>query len=431
MTEPEPRITQGYARYVLGVLFSVSALSFIDRNVLSILIEPIKQEFGVSDTAMGLLAGPAFVLFYTLCGIPIARWSDRGVRRSIIALGVALWSLMTALSGLAQSFWQLAAIRVGVGVGEAAGGPPAHSLVSDYFPPHQRGRALSILALGIQAGIAFGVFAGAWLQEFFGWRWAFVAVGLPGLAVAALVRFSVRELPRGYSDAQARESEQEHSTADAFRYLGSLPSFRGILIAQSFIGVAGYGIAVWAPTFLVRVHGMGYGEVGTWIGFSTLLGATIGTYGGGALGDRLGAVDARRYLYVAAAAPILGAPLGLFFAASSQQTAALLCYAPFILAVALHSGPTFAMLQALAPPGMRAMSTAIMMFVANLIGMGAGPLVVGALNDLLAPHYGQDAIRFTLMFVVSLNVFAGLFFWLAARTLREDLQRTARYTQTA
>ena len=221
-----------YPNYVLAVLFFVYVFNFIDRTILSILIEDVKRELGVSDTAMGFLTGIAFAVFYTVAGIPIARWADVGVRRSIIALGLTVWSLMTAASGLVQNFGQLVAARIGVGVGEAAGSPPAHSLIADYFPPERRATALSIYSAGIYVGVLFGYLAGGWVNEFFGWRNAFFVVGLPGLLLALLVRFTVREPSRGQSEPPRAPSEPAavdeapEPWQDVFRFLWSLRSFR-------------------------------------------------------------------------------------------------------------------------------------------------------------------------------------------------------------
>ncbi len=210
MTSPardDSSISPAYANYVLAVMFLAYVFNFIDRQIISILLEPIKEDLGVTDTAMGFLTGTAFALFYATLGIPIARWADIWVRRSIIAIGTTIWSVMTAASGLAQSFLQMSIARIGVGVGEAALSPPAHSLLADYFPVERRATALGIYSMGIHIGILFGVVAGGWLEEFWGWRMAFVVVGLPGLLIAALVRWTVREPPRGGQDDTARPVE--------------------------------------------------------------------------------------------------------------------------------------------------------------------------------------------------------------------------------
>ena len=220
----DSEISLGYSYYVLGVLFTVYVFNFIDRQVLAILLEPIKQELHASDTAMGFLAGFAFVVFYTFAGIPIARFADRTSRRSVIAIGLAVWSAMTAASGLARSFTQLALARIGVGIGEAAGSPPAHSLLSDYFPPERRATALSIYATGVYIGAMIAFMAGGYIREHLGWRLVYLLVGLPGIPLALLVRTTVRELPRGFSESAPADTRVV-GTREVIRFLLSRRSF--------------------------------------------------------------------------------------------------------------------------------------------------------------------------------------------------------------
>lgn len=411
----------GYANYVLAVLFTVYVFNFIDRQILSILLQPIKDDLGVSDSAMGFLTGFAFAVFYTFMGIPIARWADRGSRVNVISVGLVIWSAMTALSGAAQSFAHLALARIGVGVGEAAGSPPSHSLISDYFPPQRRARALGLYSMGIHFGILFGFFFGGWLYEFFGWRAAFMVVGLPGLAVAVLLRTTVREPPRGQSEGLAVD-DQVDSVMDVFRFMWRLRSFRYMSLATSLVAFTGYGFITWVPTFLVRVHGMGYGEIGTWIGLEVGFAGAAGAFLGGLLADRGGLRDARWYMWWPAIATLVGTPFSLAFLLLPDQLAALLVFIPGLLLGAFYLGPTFSMTQGLAKPRMRAMASAILLFIINIIGLGAGPQTVGILNDLLNPAYGDHAVRYSLLIVGFINVVAAALYFLAARTLRADLR---------
>ena len=414
-----------YANYVLGVLFLVYVFNFIDRTILSILVEDVKQELGVSDTAMGFLTGIAFALFYTVAGIPIARWADVGVRRSIIALGLTVWSVMTAASGLVQNFGQLVAARIGVGVGEAAGSPPAHSLIADYFPPERRATALSIYAMGIYVGILFGFLAGGWINEYFGWRNAFFVVGLPGIALALVVRFTVREPQRGQSDLVTEDEAPEPWQA-VFRFLWSLRSFRHLAVGSGIAAFSGYGFATWAPTFLRRVHGMDSGEVGTWLGLIIGLGGMIGAPLGGWLADRLGQADRRWYVWVPAISAVVGLPFVVGFLLIEATTPSLLSYIPAVIFSAMYLGPTLAMIQAMVKLRMRAMASAVLFLILNLIGLGLGPQAVGALNDLLAASYGDEAVRYSLLIVSFTGLWAALHFVLAARSLETDLQAKNR-----
>jgi MFS family permease len=403
-------------------LFLVYVFNFIDRQILAILLEAIKKDLGASDTAMGVLSGFAFALFYTFAGIPIARWADRGSRRSIIALGLGVWSAMTAASGLAQSFVQLALARVGVGVGEAAGSPPAHSLIADYFAPHERATALSVYATGVYVGAMIAYLAGGYIVEYFSWRTAFLVVGLPGVFLALLVRFTIRELPRGYSEAR-RAVVEPASTADVLRYLATQKSFLLITFGGAVQSLSGYGVLAWGPTFLRRVHDMGSIEIGTWLGLIIGIGGAIGAYVGGRIADRLGRDDERAYARLCGGVCLLGVPFGVAFLVVGSRVPALLWFIPFYMLGAMYVGPMLSMCQGLVPLQMRATASAVLLFVLNLIGLGAGPTLVGFLNDVLAPTYGAEAIRYSLVVVTLGGVVSGALFLAATRTLVADLQR--------
>ncbi len=416
---PEPG-SPAYARYVLGLLFVVYVLNFVDRQILAILLEPIKAELGASDTGMGFLTGIAFALFYTVAGIPIARVADRGTRRTVIALGLAVWSAMTALSGVVRTFGQLALARIGVGVGEAACSPPAHSLLADYFPPERRATALAVYSMGIHVGVLFGFVIGGWMSQHFGWRLAFLVVGLPGLALAAVVRLTVREPPRHHLTATPL------SSATVLRTVWAMPTFRHMALGAALHSFAAYGIATWAPAFLARVHHMAPAEIGLWLGMITGIGGGIGAVSGGMLADRLSVRDARWALWLPAFASLVEIPFWLLFLFWPSPIPALLLGIPGVLGGAIWFGPVLATTQGLVRPDMRALASAILLFVINLIGLGAGPQAVGVLNDLLAPWAGTTAVRYSLLVVGVMNTWAALHFALAARTLRADLATPAR-----
>jgi MFS family permease len=430
MVRPRVPPSPAYARYVLGVLFAVYVVNFIDRQILAILLEPIKADLGVSDTAMGFLTGIAFALFYTVAGIPIARLADRSTRRTVIAVGLAVWSGMTVLSGLARSFGQLALARIGVGIGEAACTPPAHSLLADYFPPHRRGTALAVYGMGIHVGILFGFLVGGWMNALFGWRQALFVVGAPGLLLAVVVRLTVREPVRGAADGVIVGPEAVPFQA-AMREVRSLHSLLHMTLGAGLHSFAGYALAGWGPAFLARVHHMGSAEIGTWLGLITGFGGAAGAILGGVLSDRLGRRDARWTLWVPAIASTIEVPLLLASLLASSATMALVMLVPAVLAGAVWLGPIFAASQNLARPAMRAFTSAIMIFVVNLIGLGLGPQAVGVLNDVLGPRFGPEAIRYSLCLVGLTNLWAAAHFARAARTFRADLRREARLAQSA
>lgn len=269
--EPVPVVGGIYAYYVLGVLFVVYVFNFIDRQLLAILLQPIKEDLQVSDTAMGFLTGFAFAVFYTFAGIPLARVADRWVRRSLIALSLATWSVMTAVSGLARGFPDLALARIGVGIGEAGCTPPAHSLLSDYFPPEKRATVLSLYAIGVYVGVGIGFWLGGWIHDAFGWRTAFFVLGLPGVALALLVRITVSEPPRGLSERHV-VSDRDYQIRETCQFLATLPTGYRIGLAAAFHAFASYGLGAWIPTFFVRVHHMTPGELGQWLSWILALG---------------------------------------------------------------------------------------------------------------------------------------------------------------
>ncbi len=427
-TEEGEEVTPGYANYVLAVLFVVYVFNFIDRQVLAILLDDIKRDIGVSDTYMGFLTGFAFVFFYTFAGIPIARLADRTSRRTIIAVGLTVWSGMTAASGLVRNFTELALARVGVGIGEAAGSPPAHSLISDYFPPERRATALSIYATGVYIGVMLAFVGGGWIGEHFGWRSVYLVIGAAGIPLALVVRFTVRELPRGYSDRvkPTTEAAAQVPLGEAFGYLLGCRSFLWITAAAAIQSLSGYGVLAWGPTFLGRVHGMGRVDIGLWLGVIIGVFGTAGAYLGGRLTDRLSPHDIRWYMRLPAVESIAGVPFVLGFLFAPDPWIALVLFAPFYLLGAMYVGPMLSMTQSLVPPQMRAMTSAILLFVLNMVGLGLGPFLVGYLNDALAPTYGAEAVRYSLAVVGVIGGLASVLFYVSARHLAADLEALER-----
>ncbi len=411
-----------YRWYVLTVLVVVYVFNFIDRSVLGILVEPIRAELGVSDTMMGFLGGFAFAAFYTFMGIPIARMADRGVRRNIISVCLALWSGATALCGLAQNFVQLLLARIGVAVGEAGGSPPSHSMISDLFPADRRGTALAIYALGIPIGTMLGNLGGGWLTEYFDWRTAFIVVGLPGILLAVLVRFTVREPERGAAEGIALTPEDAPPVMEVFQYLWSKKSFRYMSIAGALHAFVGNGIGYWIPAMFNRSHDLSSAQMGTalfWLGFASI----AGTFLGGYLGDKLGARDKRWYMWLPMIATIVKVPFSAFvYLWYDPYTALWVLSIPYFLG-AYWFGPTFAMTQGLVGLRMRALACSLLLFVINIIGLGLGPQFVGILSDVFAAttDLGPDSLRWALTVSLICNPFSAALYWLAAKTLREDL----------
>ena len=406
--------------YALSVLVVVYTFNFIDRQILSILIEPIKADLGLSDSAIGLLTGFAFALFYATLGIPIARLADRSNRRNLIAIALAVWSAMTALSGVAQNFWHLLLARIGVGVGEAGCSPPAHSMIADYFPAEKRATALGIYSLGIPVGILFGFIAGGYLAETVGWRQAFFIVGMPGLVLALLVRLSMREPPRGMAEGRADTSDQP-SIVETIQVLMAKRSFRHLAFGAALTAFVGYGVVTWMPSYLIRSHGLSIGDAGWYLGLILGIPGGIGIALGGWMADRYGNRDTRWYLWVVSAALLIGVPFtfGVYLADSS--TLALLA---FIIPVALgnfYQATTFSQTQGLVSLRMRAVAAAVLLFILNIIGLGAGPQAVGIVSDLLEPSFGRESLRYSLFIFSFVNVWAAYHYYAAGKYLEADL----------
>ncbi|MFN0178485.1 MAG: spinster family MFS transporter [Gemmatimonadales bacterium] len=417
-----PVYSQSYLRYALGLLVIVYTFNFIDRQILVILQESIKQEMGLSDGQLGLLSGFTFAIFYVTLGLPIARIADRGNRRNVISWSIGFWSAMTAIAGFVQSFPQLVAARIGVGIGEAGGSPPAHALISDYFPPKERGRALSIYSMGVYLGVLFGYVAGGWLNQLFGWRVAFVVVGVPGLAIAVLLRLTIREPVRGQWDATAARREAP-PLRTAVTTLWSLRSFRYLALAAGLSAFVTYGTGNFAPSFLARTFQLTPGQIGTALGLIGGLCGMAGTYLGGFLGDRLGARDIRWYLWIPALLTILALPIRVASYAVPDPALALALKGVSELMALTFLGPVIAMSHALVAPGMRAFTSSVLFFVLNLVGLGLGPVFTGFLSDALLPRFGADGLRWAMAVTTLAWLPASALYLLAASTLRRDIGR--------
>jgi MFS family permease len=416
-----PAFTRTYRSYALGLLTLVYIFNFIDRQIVVILQESIRLELGLMDWQLGLLSGFAFAIFYVTLGIPIARMADRGNRTNIIAVSVAVWSAMTALCGSVQVFWQLLLARVGVGVGEAGCSPPAHSIISDLYPPNQRSTSLSIYNMGIYVGVFFGYLAGGWLDQVLGWRIAFLAVGLPGLLVAVLVKLTLREPPRGMSEPLTAVADAM-PLKEVFMELWNRRSFRHLSLASGLHAFVGYGAGNWMPPFLARAHGMESGEISTWLAPIAAVCGAGGAFLGGWLTDRYGVRDARWYIWIPAGAIVASLPLQLFVYVYHDPTVALMVYTIPVVLGAMYLGPMLAMIHGMVQPRMRAFASSILFFVLNLIGLGLGPLATGILSDVLATSMGlADGLRWALIIVTMANAWCVIHYLLGARTLKKDL----------
>ena len=422
-----PRLfSPAYRWYALGVLFLAYVFNFIDRSILAILSQPIKEEFHISDTMLGWLGGPAFALFYSGLGIPLARLADRSVRRNVIATCVAIWSGMTVACGFATNFWQLLIARVGVAIGEAGGSPPSHSMISDMFPQAERATALSIYALGIAVGGMIGLLAGGAVNKLYGWHWAFFLLGAPGLMMALVVRFTLREPERGAAEPNPVQVAAELPALSlVFRTLWSRRSFRYLSIAAGFHAFVGYASGAWFSAMFMRTYHIDsavMGQVGFLLGFAGML----GTVGAGYFADRLGKRDARWYMWIPALSGVLSIPFSIAtYLWPDPYIAFWINIVPSVLG-AFYLAPTFAMTQGLVNVRMRALAASLLLLILSLIGLGLGPLLTGVLSDWLDTHttLGVNSLRYALVIATLFLIFATIANLLAARTIRADLARS-------
>lgn len=410
------------SRYVLGVLFLIGVFNAMDRGILGVLLEPIRTEFGASDAAMGLLTGFAFVLFYALAGLPVARLADVYSRRTIISIGLAFWSLMTALAGLAGSLWQLAATRVGVGLGEASYLPAGMSILSDHFPSERRTLPLSVFALAFPVGGMMSLMVGGWLGQTVGWRMTLVFMGLPGILLAGLVRWTIREPTRGASEPTAADATLYDLRA-TFAYLWSLRSFRHLVAGTALFMLAFQSLGVWGPAFVMRVHGLDLAHAGATLGAASGLGGSFGMLLGGLITQRLARRNPGWLLGAPAATMLCFLPFALLFLFLPQASTA----GPMFFGVSLFGaamvGPAMATAQGLARVRMRSLAAALVSLTVSLFGLGLGPLVVGAASDLFAPSVGEASLQYALLGTSLAAVWGSAHFALGSRHLASDLGR--------
>lgn len=414
-------MSTGARRYTMVVLAIVYMFNFVDRQILAILLPAIRDEFQVGDTVLGFLSGTAFALFYVTLGIPIAQLADRWNRRNLIAAAVAIWSGMTALSGFAQNIVHLTLARIGVGVGEAGCSPPAHSMIADMYPPEHRSTAMGFYTLGISAGIMLAYLAGGWVAQNIGWREAFLIVGLPGLLLAAIVRFTLQEPARGASE-QRIDSGASPRLVEVFRFLMARRSFVHMGIGAGLSSFVGYATINFMPSYVVRSFGMDLAELGFWLGIIIGIAGGFGFFVGGYIADRVGRTRRQTSFRFLTLAMLVSAIFSvLVFLAPS----AFLCLALLVVPAAISNfylAPVLAQAQGLVSLRMRSVASALVLLIINVIGLALGPLLTGMLSDALEPVFVEESMRYSLL-TVSIVVlpWAGVHFFLAGQAIDADL----------
>ena len=426
-----PALSARSVNYVVGLLFIVYLLNYLDRQIVNILAEPIKQELNLADWKLGLMTGLAFAVFYTFLGIPLARYADRPQtsRPRLIAVCLAVWSGMTALCGLAANFGQLLMARIGVGIGEAGCSPAAHSLISELVPKEKRATAMGVYSLGIPLGKLVGMVVGGVVAQTLGWRMAFIAVGVPGIALAALAWFTLPSPVR----TQAEAAPGQASLRDAFNELAKIRTFWWISLGGAFMAFVSYGQTAFMGSFFIRVHGLSVGEAGVLLGIALGLAGALGTWFGGRAADLAGGHDPRAHVLIpAVAAGVGGVVFGIAVLIPGTAPALVLLAGAGALN-AIWYGPVFATVQGLVAPEQRATAAAVHLFIINLVGLGLGPLGFGLVSDLLNTGWSiggwtalglgpDEGLRFALVGGTAFALLALVCFWRASRTIGAELE---------
>jgi MFS family permease len=409
----------------LFLLTTAYFFSYMDRQILAILQELIRKDLHLSDTQLGLLAGLAFAIFYATLGIPVARLADRGNRINIIAIALTVWSVMTAVCGLAQNFVQLLLARIGVGVGEAGSSPPSHSIIADLYPPEKRAGAMGVYSLGVVLGTAFGTVIGGTVAHLYGWRAAMFTVGLPGVLLAVIIKLVMVEPRRGLSDAQiVAEHEAGHvmpSLAEGFRAMLANRAAVHLVMGVTITSLIGYAHAAFGPSFMQRSLGLKMLDVATYVTPLAALAASLSAVAGGWLANKVAArwgLHAQSWLVLAMKG--IGLPMSFLFYSTQDAAIAVPIYWVSLLFVSSYLGPTFALIQGLAPTRMRALWAAITLLVINLVGLGLGPMLIGIISDALRPAYGEGSLRIAMICFAALTPWPLYHYWRAGVWLKRQ-----------
>lgn len=414
--------------YVLGVLTFVYTINIADRVSLSTLVEPIKAEFALSDSAVGFLTGAALAIFYVSAGIPLATLADRWNRRNMVVAALFSWSLMTALCGMAQNMWQLLAARIGVGVGEAGGTPPSTAIIGDKFLPKDRAMALTIFTLGSPAGFWIGSSITGRIAESFGWRVPLLCLGALGIVGALIVWTTVREPQRGQLDS-SKVDRTPIALPDTLRLLARRRSIVHLLMGSTMHALWGGALIWWTPAFLMRSHGMSIGEVGTTIGPMHLVGGTACILVTSWLMTRRTALDPRYKAGLMAGSTVVGTLASLVAFSATDTTVTIVMLWIFVTVHLVYFGPTIALLQNLVPPGMRAQTLAVFLFMINVGTLIIAPQLLGIMSDLFAATYGSESLRWALVMMTPGGIWSAYHFWAARKTLREDIALVVGHTE--
>ena len=409
-----------YRWYALTVLALTYAFSVMDRQILAIVLEDLRAEFSLTDTQLGLLSGLAFALLYATLGIPIARLADRSNRVNIISIAVAAWSLATIICGTVTSYGQLFLARVGVGIGEAGGGPPSHSLISDYFEPGRRSLAISIYSLGVSLGAVFGLVLGGFVAEYYGWRMVFIVAGVPGILLAILVKLTVREPPRGQFDEKQKIASTAPGFAETIRLLWQNLVYRRVLIGHTMAVLVAYAIFSWLAALYMRQFDLSQSVVGSILGGINLFFGVPGLLVGGYLADKIGQKDPKWRIRIPAIALCFALPFYLIGIWQDNYIVMSVLIGFGMFAYMVSHGPGLAVVQLVVPANMRAQAAAYIFFFSNLVGLGLGPVIVGSVSDLDYFDSPGDSLAFGISITIVFMIGAIRWYWIAGSVMDED-----------
>lgn len=411
-----------YRSYFLALLVISYTVNFMDRQLLSILLEPIKHDLNLADWQLGALGGITFALFYVTLGLPIAKLSDRYNRLNILTIAITCWSVATAACGLATNFLQMMFARIGVAVGESAGTPPSYSMISDVYPPEKRATATGIYLTGTSIGTGLGLLVGGWASQIWGWRAAFFIVAVPGVLLAVLMKLTLKEPPRGLSENRVPEGEAS-TVLGVVRLLSTRTTFLAMAVASGIAAFSGYAMALWLPSFFIRSHGLSIGEAGTWLALANIVSGIIGAILGGMAADKLGKNNRRWLVLVPCCAMMLSAPLAYFSFTIGSTLIALIGTTVTLTLYHSWAPPIYAAAQNMVGLRMRAVTVSLLLFCINLIGLGFGPPVIGAISDYFNQTVGSESLRYALMLTGPIFGVSGALFYIASRTLERDLDQ--------
>lgn len=428
--------------YMLFILATIYAFSTLDRSILTILAQHVKEDLHLTDAQLGILGGIAFALLYAVMGIPAARLAERYSRLTVISVALAMWSAATVACGMANNFFQMLLARAGVGIGEAACTPCAHAMIADGYPSERRALAMSFYSLAVPVGAVLGMIVGAVVADLYGWRWAFIAAGAPGLLLAIIARFTVREPPRGQFDPPTKDETPPYS--DVVRHLWARPSFLHMVAAISLATIASHGVGAFLPPLLLRgPFGLSLNEVALIMAVVTVIPILIGILSGGVISNYAAKGDVGRNMIIPGIAALIGAPCVLFGFMQSSIVVMMLLWGVAVLCAMVYMGPCYASLHGMVTARMRASAVATLMLITSVVGIGLGPVIVGVVSDISAEQtyagnfaaecVGQAlqegecrtasfiGLRTALAFMSIMYLWAGIHYLLASRTLKQDM----------